>query len=451
MFSHFRFPDALPHAATLTQTSSCVLKTDLSHLVFSIRLLPEQTVHTHGDTNIMTGDSPLPPQQVPVTPISRPSSGLSIRIVRPGLQPATPAVSSPISAKEKGKSSKKAKSPPVKWDDDKDPNGLCSLDYLIAWLERPHNVDRWRNGYQGKKPKDVMRECSEWLKNEGCPTLRDPVSCENKIRVLYNEWRDAYSFKNETGNGSGGEMLRNAENTGLEDAVNKAITAVERLSSFLILRFEISNLTGRVHAICPLWDTLNPIFRDRDAGNAALRADTTSAFNPILETLRSSLSGSDSWSTFPQDSPSTLNDAIEMLDSEDNGEETRSSTFLGSSGTSTGATPQTTVKTSHTVIEGHSISDRSQKKRKGTHAVIEDQFKVEIFKRDEEYRQAKLEKMTEKNKLKQDELRTHSIQAMFASAKMIQEVNPTQSWFECKREAALALGLPASAAGSGDV
>lgn len=66
------------------------------------------------------------------------------------------------------------------WDND-GPEGFTSYDYLLAWLEKPGHVEKWRNGARGTSRMRIAKECSADLQRAGCPTFRTDTACHRKV------------------------------------------------------------------------------------------------------------------------------------------------------------------------------------------------------------------------------------------------------------------------------
>ncbi|EIW65471.1 hypothetical protein TREMEDRAFT_66537 [Tremella mesenterica DSM 1558] len=170
-----------------------------------------------------------------------------------------------------------------------------------------------------------------------------------RLCSLFKEWREAYLYKNETGNGQGGEKLCLAEQSGLAGDYDKEVAAVE----------------CTVRLMCPLWDHLNPIFQDQDAGNAALRADTASSYNPVSASLKSTLRPGGRLAGSAEDTASTLSASLGFDGEEGEGED-------GDIGLGDSLPSDTTLNNivqitnvQRSTMEGASISDQSQKQYQG--------------------------------------------------------------------------------------
>lgn len=66
--------------------------------------------------------------------------------------------------------------------------------------------------------------------------------------------------------------MQTAEDTGDHDVIERAQAEVEGTS---IDRVQLSILLAETYKLCPDWDTVNPIFAEKDGGDESLRTGTS--------------------------------------------------------------------------------------------------------------------------------------------------------------------------------
>ncbi|RXK41015.1 hypothetical protein M231_01646 [Tremella mesenterica] len=167
------------------------------------------------------------------------------------------------------------------WTKDQGTGQYCSLDYLIEWLAMGDNFKKYQHGLGGKKKLGMARECSEWMSKSGCPTTRSTDQIQNKIRELLRRWREARDWLNHTGKGLFESMVDGSEDP---EKINQAEQTVK----------------ATVLKKCPEYDSVDPIFAERDGGTESLRTGTTGNSNVTLETI---MRGSHHPSPSPERSP----------------------------------------------------------------------------------------------------------------------------------------------------
>ncbi|RXK41902.1 hypothetical protein M231_00623 [Tremella mesenterica] len=388
--------------------------------------------------------SAVTPGQVPLHPPPLPKPRLTLKLSQAvPLSPPWPEQSEddsdvvetrPTQVKQT-KSSKKAR--PLDWSRDGVDGGPTSLDILLRWLEIPGNVDRWRNGFEGQTQKNTMEACAAWLSDNGSPTARDASACNSKIHGLFATWKEANTYRHSTGAGEGGYIIARAEEQGVEEDIVAAVSRVDRNTRYK----------------CPLWDTLNPIFKDRDSGDPSLRSDSTQPYNPALDSLSSSLgvnlraknkypmrnqdSDSDdedgSMNDFqPPGTPATLAEAASY--SSKNTKNDKSNLLKG--------TPPTSLSRSSSSLSGTqggkelpSISGKRMRKRSSTTKQEGDEILDAFKEQDDQYHAAKLAKMDEMYRLKAKRMAGDYTKAIFEAAAILMKVDSTRSWGDCLAEA----------------
>nr|ODN94479.1 hypothetical protein L204_04612 [Cryptococcus depauperatus CBS 7855] len=299
------------------------------------------------------------------------------------------------------------------WHNDGTDRIPSSLSLLLDWLLIPGNYDSLR-GKSGSKAQDGYKRASDYLKERGCTTFRTPSGLRSKITRLRLDWIKARDWKNGTGNGQGQYIINHAPVSRRADA--------ER------------DVMDNVRMICPEWDTVDPIFRDRDGGSVTLRSDSTRASKPVLRALKDQ----------PLNSPQT-----QLPASAGSTGSSQASPSLSPSiqspprslfATHAGSSPYYD-STSHirraTRLETHSMSDRHNGRSTDDVEFIISQAIRDFFDQEDEWRNCKIEYMRQTDRYRQEKLalmreetKALEFQTEMNVAIMIMNRQPELTWEE---------------------
>ncbi|WVN86227.1 uncharacterized protein L203_101388 [Cryptococcus depauperatus CBS 7841] len=194
------------------------------------------------------------------------------------------------------------------------------------------------------------------------------------------------------------------------------------------------DVMDNVRMICPEWDTVDPIFRDRDGGSIALRSDSTRASKPVLRALKDQ----------PLNSPQTQLPASAGPTGSSQASPSLSPSIQSPPrslfATHAGSSPYYD-STSHirraTRLETHSMSDRHNGRSTDDVEFIISQAIRDFFDQEDEWRNCKIEYMRQTDRYRQEKLalmreetKALEFQTEMNVAIMIMNRQPELTWEE---------------------
>ncbi|KAK0560408.1 hypothetical protein OC861_006289 [Tilletia horrida] len=311
------------------------------------------------------------------------------------------------------------------WDNDAAEPGLqTSLSVLLSWLTDANNYEKYM-GANGKNPTKCAREIQSLVEEAGCRGKRKAWAIiEKVIRTLKSQFIAAEKWLDETGKG----RLEEAQDQG-EVRYGAVKTAV----------------MAKVYQICPNYDALCSVFKDRAGVNPAFSHSTGDASDPAAAAVQRLAAGAQSQATVDQtgSSPEVFYPGWEnSQDGEDRQEEgldeeptagppsqpslTQSAPFLGdgTSGSTTGSLPRGLLQTSNASpgsSQGTGLVGRAKRaaaKAKGSKRMSA----IEKGINERGNKRLKLER-----KVKQKELAGQAFQHITTRAQFLQEHGQTSS------------------------